>query len=255
MKTIQFIQLFAFALTFLSGTFTSAQNVFPESGKVGIGISNPTVYLDILSSEHSNADIVVSSPNHDTYLKLLTQRNNLNTNLHSKSEGNEGWAFAAYSKKRTQSYAGDLNINYRDNNGWKTHLSIDHKTGNVGIGTRHPRTGFKLAVAGKVICEELKVQLANEWPDYVFRADYQLPSLEEVETSININGHLPGIPSAANIEAEGGIEVGEMQRLMMQKIEELTLYVIDLKKEDGLLRAENERLKAELEAMKTNCIK
>ncbi len=80
------------------------------------------------------------------------------------------------------------------------------------------------------MCEELKVQLRASWPDYVFSPNYRLNDLYELEKFIQSNNHLPNIPAAAEIE-KNGLETGEMQRLMMEKIEELTLYIIDLKKE------------------------
>lgn len=90
--------------------------------------------------------------------------------------------------------------------------------------------GYKLGIGGKVICEELKVKLqSSTWPDYVFEKAYRLKPLQEVEQYILTNKHLPNIPSAKEIEANG-MEVGEMQRKMMEKIEELTLYIIDLEK-------------------------
>lgn len=89
---------------------------------------------------------------------------------------------------------------------------------------------YKLSVTGKIICEELKVKLSTNWPDYVFSPGYQRYSLGELEQFINQNKHLPGIPPAAEIE-KNGLEVGVMQAKMMEKIEELTLYIISLKKE------------------------
>lgn len=115
--------------------------------------------------------------------------------------------------------------------------------GTVGIGTS-ATAGYKLAVDGKVVCEELKVKLSQNWPDYVFASEYKLPSLSEVEKSIQANKHLPGIPSAKEIH-EDGINVGEMQKLMVQKIEELTLYVIDLQKQ-------NDELKVKMAALTTH---
>ncbi|MFN0275413.1 MAG: hypothetical protein ACKVPJ_06700 [Chitinophagales bacterium] len=110
-------------------------------------------------------------------------------------------------------------------------------SGNVRIGAAaSSATGYLLAVDGKVICEELKVQLSESWPDYVFADDYKLKSLQEIEDFIEANNHLPGIPSAAEVEAEG-IEVGEMQKAMMEKIEELTLYVIELQKQIDILKS------------------
>ncbi|MES2796956.1 MAG: hypothetical protein V4683_13385 [Bacteroidota bacterium] len=113
---------------------------------------------------------------------------------------------------------------------------INMVTSQVTIGTSiaTPST-YKLGVGGRIICEELKVKLQSAgWPDYVFAKNYKLKPLEEVENFIKLNNHLPNIPSAQVIDKEG-LEVGEMQRRMMEKIEELTLYIIDLKKEiDGM---------------------
>lgn len=100
---------------------------------------------------------------------------------------------------------------------------------------------YLLAIGGKAICEELKVQLQANWPDYVFSENHRLTPLIELEHKIHQLGHLPGVPSAEEVHAEG-IEVGEMQRIMMEKIEELTLYVIELKKENALLASEISRI-------------
>lgn len=108
-------------------------------------------------------------------------------------------------------------------------------TGNVMVGTSTAATGYRLSVGGKIMCEELKVLLRASWPDYVFSNDYKLMNLTELDTYIKTNNHLPGIKPAAEMEKEG-LELGEMQRLMMQKIEELTLYVIELKKENEELK-------------------
>ena len=117
-------------------------------------------------------------------------------------------------------------------------------TGDVAIGTTIPANGFRLSVAGKVICEELKVQLLSTWPDYVFDEKYPLKSIEEVDAFIGANGHLPGLPSAADMVATGGVELGNMQIKMLEKIEELTLYVIRLNKQLTDLKIENAALKS-----------
>lgn len=103
-------------------------------------------------------------------------------------------------------------------------------TGNVRIGNTVGPSGYKLAVDGKVICTELLVRLVPNWPDYVFNKNYKLPGLTEVEDFIKKNDHLPGIPSAKDLETNG-LNIGDMQKLQMEKIEELTLYIIELKKE------------------------
>ena len=98
--------------------------------------------------------------------------------------------------------------------------------GDVGIGTSALAAGYALSVEGKIIAEEVKIQLAADWPDYVFAPDYELMPLSEVARHIEANGHLPNVPSAAAVKAAGGAEVGEMQRVLLEKIEELTLYLL-----------------------------
>jgi len=117
--------------------------------------------------------------------------------------------------------------------------------GNMGIGTQDTR-GYKLAVSGNMIAESVKVQLRSAWPDYVFANDYKLPSLEETEKHINEKGHLPGIPSASEVKANG-IDLGEMNAKLLKKIEELTLYVI---KERNMNRQNQDLLKKQDEKIK-----
>jgi hypothetical protein len=111
--------------------------------------------------------------------------------------------------------------------------------GNVSIGTTDAR-GYKLAVAGNFIAEKAVVKLSANWPDFVFNTAYQLPSLEEVEAFITANKHLSGIPSAEEVR-EKGHDLGEMNQKLLQKVEELTLYLIDLQKQ---LKSQQEEIKA-----------
>lgn len=83
-----------------------------------------------------------------------------------------------------------------------------------------------LQVDGTIICEEVQVQLSQDWADYVFQKNYYLRPLEIVEQFIANNKHLPGVPSAKSIK-EDGLTVGEMMKIQMEKIEELTLYIIE----------------------------
>ncbi len=99
--------------------------------------------------------------------------------------------------------------------------------GYVGIGTSNPDA--QLAVKGKVHAEEVKVDLNVPGPDYVFEPDYELHSLAEVEAYINDHKHLPEIQSAAEME-KNGVDLGDMNMKLLKKIEELTLYQIDLLK-------------------------
>ncbi|MFD1631677.1 hypothetical protein [Pseudopedobacter beijingensis] len=96
--------------------------------------------------------------------------------------------------------------------------------GSLGIGTKEMAAGEKLSVNGKIRAKEIKVETAN-WPDYVFDESYQLPDLKETEHFIKTNKHLPGIPSAKEVE-EHGVSLGEMNAKLLKKIEELTLHLI-----------------------------
>ncbi|SES29621.1 hypothetical protein [Pedobacter rhizosphaerae] len=105
--------------------------------------------------------------------------------------------------------------------------------GNVGIGILNPND--KLAVNGNIRAREVKVESVN-WPDYVFAPDYKIPSLAEVAKYIQENKHLPDMPSAQEASVNG-ISVSEMLRLQQQKIEELTLYLIEKDKTiDALIK-------------------
>ncbi|MGK6353533.1 hypothetical protein [Parapedobacter sp. DT-150] len=106
--------------------------------------------------------------------------------------------------------------------------------GNVGIGTATPAE--RLSVNGNIRAKEIKVEMAN-WPDYVFNADYPLTPLPELEAYIKENGHLPGIPTASNVEADG-VALAEMNRKLLEKVEELTLHLITIRKELDMMKAE-----------------
>lgn len=115
--------------------------------------------------------------------------------------------------------------------------------GNVSIGTDDSK-GYKLAVAGDMVAEKVVVKLQANWPDFVFTDTYGLMELNDVESYIDENCHLPNVPSAQEIE-ESGIDLGEMNRILLQKIEELTLYTIDQDKKINQLIEEVETLKNE----------
>jgi hypothetical protein len=99
--------------------------------------------------------------------------------------------------------------------------------GKVGIGTTTPQEA--LSVNGNIRSKQIKVELAN-WPDYVFKPTYTLPSLLEVKNYIDKYQHLPDMPSEAEV-AKNGINLGEIVELQTKKIEELTLYLIEKDKQ------------------------
>lgn len=116
------------------------------------------------------------------------------------------------------------------------------EAGNVGIGTTDTK-GYRLAVSGKIRAQEIKVE-ASPWPDYVFAKSYELPTLQETEKHIKEKGHLPGIPSAEEVKANG-IDLGEMNAKLLQKIEELTLHMIEQNKS---IQLQNEKFEAKIAA-------
>lgn len=116
--------------------------------------------------------------------------------------------------------------------------------GNVGIGTANPT--YKLSVNGTIQAKEIRVETG--WADFVFDENYQLRPLAEVEKYIRRHKHLPDVTPAADIQKDG-LQVGKQMTEMMQKIEELTLYVIDLQKENTRSREENAELKKRLQKL------
>jgi hypothetical protein len=122
-------------------------------------------------------------------------------------------------------------------------LVVDIDSNWVTIATDTPKPGYELSVNGQIVCEEILVQDSANWPDYVFDETYPLQPLDELEAHIKERRHLPGIPTASEVEKEG-FSLGDMQKRMMEKIEELTLYVIDQNKK---LSAQDERIR-QLEA-------
>jgi hypothetical protein len=109
----------------------------------------------------------------------------------------------------------------------RTPFSVNRSLGYVGVGVNNPTTKF--AVNGDIAAKKLKVSQLG-WPDYVFESGYKLKPLHEVESFIKTNKHLPGVPSAKVVE-EKGLDVGDGQAALLKKVEELTLYIIQLQKD------------------------
>lgn len=122
--------------------------------------------------------------------------------------------------------------------------------GKVGIGTNDFSGNHKLRVEGSIGAREIKVE-ATGWSDFVFERDYDLRTLEEVEEHIAEKGHLPEIPSEAEV-TENGINLGEMDAKLLQKIEELTLYMIKQNKQNLEQQKLIEQLQREVSALKKN---
>lgn len=119
---------------------------------------------------------------------------------------------------------------WRPNQVSGNHFLFLADSGNVGIGTKNPRA--KLAVNGDILAKSIRVNTSSTyWPDYVFEDGYNLMSLSDLESYIAKNKHLPGIPSASEIDAKNEVDLGEMNALLLEKVEELTRYIIELQKQ------------------------
>jgi hypothetical protein len=124
-------------------------------------------------------------------------------------------------------------------------LTIDSEA-RIGIGTTTPQN--KLDVAGAIRCTEVKV-VALPWADFVFQPSYKLRTLGEVEQFIKANHHLPEIPTAKEVK-ENGVGLGEMNAKLLQKVEELTLYLIEKDKENKIQDSKIKLLEEEIERIK-----
>jgi len=126
-------------------------------------------------------------------------------------------------------------------------MFIDKSSGNVGIGTTNP--SYKLAVNGTIRAKEIMVDTG--WSDFVFEENYRLPPLNEVEHFISKNKHLPGVPTEAEVK-ESGVTLGNISSKLLQKIEELTLYVIQLNKENDSLKTQLAAIQKQLNILATD---
>ncbi len=258
------------------GTTITPRHYFSQNGNMGIGgFSGPGVPLGRL-------DVIGAGLNSATNTFLL-RNSNLDTLLRMRDDGRMGIGYNGSSYGRTVNVGGsgvnfytanevgfggavfptDTSLVMWSNSGANNYLILQPSWGNTGIGTYSPNaklhvngtqliggtadriaTGYSLSVDGKIIAEEVKVQLSASWPDYVFAKDYKLLPLDELEQSINKNKHLPNIPSAAEVEKDG-ISLGDMNKRLMEKVEELTLYIIDLNKKNNALAEKIEKLEAQ----------
>ena len=218
---------------------SNANNIYnTNTGNVGIGTNAPGTKLHVNSGAVS---ISGNNPFGGPMLLLGPGVSNPNTwGIESTPSGLNFWR-----PFNGQANAGNF------------FLYLKHSNGNIGIKTDNPTagltvntnvligdptavynlpSGYMLYVQSGILTEKVKVAIKNStnWSDFVFDDDYKIRPLSEVETFINKNKHLPDIPSAEEV-VKNGVDLAEMDARLLQKVEELTLYIIRLEKEvDGL---------------------
>lgn len=177
-------------------------------GKVGIGTSTPAAKLHVMD------DLIIENSGNGTKIKIWDD--GANSNIETTTGANDGLLINYYTPLRQVAIG---NTTHAD----PTDLFV---AGDI-------KTPGNLTVCQKIMTSE--VEVASTWCDYVFEKDYQLMSIEELDKYIKENKHLPNIPAATEVE-NNGLKMADMQRRMMEKIEELSLYVIQLKKQNDDLQ-------------------
>ena len=251
--------------------FLYAQNqtfTFQKNARLGVGVNSPQESLDvwgnILSRGHSikinptandallqgghpqNGNFIINSmgggigkENSSIYFNYAQTYNAGSGGIKIFDGGTSNYAKLWITKgvgNGIEKYGGNFVISP---SGGKVIIAEDTYTG-LNI----PTANYKLIVQNGILTAKVKVAVHNstQWSDHVFDEKYELKSLEEVEKYIKENKHLPNIPSSEELVKEG-LDLGEMQAKQMEKIEELTLYLIEMKKEINALKKENQELK------------
>ena len=225
----------------IGGICRGQSNLFPTAGSVGIGTQTPRSTLEI---QNSIASLNITSTKHTESMTDNEEIGSINFYKHYGIANTA--AIKLLQAGDGDHYAqGHLAFYISGSSNPYTSLPGERMTityvGDVGIGTSNTK-GYKLAVAGNMIAETIKVKIASTWPDFVFTKEYKIPTLQQTEKHIKEKGHLPGIPSAEEVKANG-INLGGMNATLLQKIEELTLYLIELKKENVEQQKEIDKLK------------
>jgi hypothetical protein len=211
------------------------QFVIQNNGNVGIGTTSPTSSNGNIGKLVEIAAPGTALSNANSFLTLSTgdaANTNICMGLEARSRGSRTGSDKRFGQlgffpENTNTTSGFFTI-YTNNGGssFTEKLRITG-TGNVGIGTTNPAS-FKLAVEGKIGAREVVVTTAT-WSDFVFKKNYKLKPLDEVENYIKTNKHLEGIPTEKEVKAKG-VAMGDMQARLLQKVEELTLYTVELNK-------------------------
>ncbi len=206
------------------------------NGYLGIGTALPPAKLTVSGTSLNS---IVGQTNISAYTSnsirmISSSGTNSQDGIMYQSGSNGGGAGIAFGRGGSWDTFMSFYTNYNQNGGTGNiieRMRLD-ENGNLGIGTTDTK-GYKLGVNGTAIFTKAVVKNYNNWPDFVFLQNYELPSLSSLETYINENKHLPDVASAEEVEKDG-IDLGSTQAALLRKIEELTLYVIEQDKKQKI---------------------
>ncbi|HEV7780925.1 MAG TPA: hypothetical protein VGO58_06645 [Chitinophagaceae bacterium] len=244
-----------------NGITETPMHYFHQNGNMGVatGIPVPIARLDVkgAGTTSSTNTFVLRNALGDTLLRMRDDGRmgiGYNGTTYGRQINLGGTGINFYTSNEA-SFGGavfptDTSLVLWSNSNANNYLVLQPSWGNTGIGTYTPNakfhlngaqligsnsariaTGYELSVDGDVIAESFVTQNSTSWPDYVFEDNYPLRSISDLETAIRQHKHLPNVPSAAEIE-KNGINLGKMSSALLEKVEELTLYIIQLKKEN-----------------------
>lgn len=237
-------------LSLISGNMLGSVNAYPvrictnnldriyidASGKVGINTSSPLQKLHVI-----DGNILISRSQQS---KGSSEYGSTNGSLYFGDVVSANQPYGKWGIEYVSSATDGFGLNF-----WKPAVSGQtfgnyflflSDNGNVGINTNNPQA--RLAVNGDLLAREIRVSIAStDWPDYVFSDQYNLISLDELELFIKEHGHLPDVPSAVDIEENGSVNLGELNVILLQKVEELTLRLIEMESRIKSLTEINEQ--------------
>ena len=220
------------------GDVSFTGGIWNNAGNVGIGTSSPGQKLEV--NGHVQVDGQVIAPNGG--FRVWSNTGDTLNNAPWYGLGNSNLALPSGQGYGAVQLAGFWGLNFRTGSG----QIVMTNAGNVGIGTAKPTA--KLAVAGNIQAYDVMVQTG--WADYVFDSAYDLRPLTSIASYIQQNKHLPNIPSAEEV-AKNGIALGEMNKKLLEKVEELTLYLISqnekVKKQEEESKQQKEQIKTQNE--------
>lgn len=238
---------------------------FRQNGDVGIGtgIPVPLAKLEVRGTgTTSSTNTFILRNNYGDTLLRMRDDGRMGIGYNGNTFGrqlNLGGAGINFYTANEAAFGGavfptDTSLVLWSNSNSNNYLVLQPSWGNTGIGTYTPNaklhlngtmlignnsqrtaTGYSLSVDGKVIAEDFTTLNSTAWPDYVFEKDYPLMSLQQVKQYIDSYKHLPGVPDAATIE-KNGFRLGEMVKKLVEKTEELTVYILELERQNNELQ-------------------